>query len=89
MQIAHTTTPVRAALDHLDQLYSDDCKALLPMAAEAIESVSKVLRDSKPLHPDVLARLLDSVARTVRAAHMSIEAVVVELEEGSLNTTTS
>jgi hypothetical protein len=79
-QTAHTTA-TQAALNHLDQLYSDDCEALLPTAAEAIENAAMALRDSKPVHPDVIARLLDSAARTVRLAHKSIEAAAMELEE--------
>ncbi len=79
MQIAYTTAAIQSALNHLDQLYSDDCEALLPLAAEAIETAAKALRDGKPVHPDAIARLLDSAARTVRQAQNNIGAAVIEL----------
>lgn len=79
------TVAIKAALNHLDQLYSDDCGHLLVTAAEAIESASNALKDSKPVHPDVIARLLDSASRTVRQANQSTGNAVIELNEALLD----
>jgi hypothetical protein len=63
---------------HLDQLCPEDGD-LLTVAAESIEAVAAALRHDKPVHRDVMARLLDSAARTVRDAHRHTGNAVIEL----------
>lgn len=66
---------------HLDCLLNDDGVNILTNAAESIEAVARALRDSRPVHADVMARLLDSVANEVRAAHQHVGCAIVELGE--------
>lgn len=84
MQNLEVNAAAKATLNHLDQLYTDECESVLVIASESVESAATALRARSAGKPDAIAKILEQAAQAIREAHQAIEGVVLGLEEEQL-----